>query len=268
MRIIDKIIYWFFSLIILILSILIIFLTLNMFGVAQDIAVIPYSFLDFIEKNPKPRHITLIISTITLLLAIKGMFFQSRRKKVDSDGVLLENASGKLSISKDTLESIVRNITYEEDGLESINPIIYLDNNNNLIVRADVVVEADANIKNISLSLQEQIKQNIKFVTDLDVSNVDINVQNISNKKNRKNRKTYKETKEIKMLKKENEKLEKVAEEKEKENIKLKQQNKNILKQEENKKEIQESKNNKLDNKQDKKENNTKEKSELEIVIK
>ena len=51
------------------------------------------------------------VSTVLILLALKGLFFTSKPESKGKEGVILENTSGKLVISKESLEYLISNVT-------------------------------------------------------------------------------------------------------------------------------------------------------------
>lgn len=126
--------------------------------------------------------VMLVISLIIILLAIKCLFFGSKVKKDKSDGILLENANGKLLITKETLENLVSGVSKNIIGTESITSKVILDKENNLSVLITITIDQDANIKDLSNLLQTTIKDAIKQTADLDVKEVNVKVKNINMK--------------------------------------------------------------------------------------
>lgn len=126
--------------------------------------------------------VMLVISLIIILLAIKCLFFGSKVKKDKSDGILLENANGKLLITKETLENLVSGVSKTIIGTESITSKVILDKENNLSVLITITIDQDANIKDLSNLLQTTIKDAIKQTADLDVKEVNVKVKNINMK--------------------------------------------------------------------------------------
>ena len=97
-------------------------------------------------------------------------------------GILLENDNGKLLISKDTLENIASSVVKEFENAENITSRIELDKENNVKVFVTLTVRSNTVIKDLSNSLQFQIKEAIKTSLDLDVKEVNIRVKNIASK--------------------------------------------------------------------------------------
>ena len=101
--------------------------------------------------------------------------------------LILENESGKLIISKESLESLIAGVGKEIEGVESVASRTFIDSEKNVIVEVNVVVGREAVLKEISAELQRNVKSALKQTADLDVRFVNIKIKNISNKKSKKN---------------------------------------------------------------------------------
>jgi uncharacterized alkaline shock family protein YloU len=125
----------------------------------------------------------LVVITICILLSIKGIFFKSKKENLGKDGIVLENASGKLVISKESLENLVASVAKEIPGAEAVSSRTILDKDRNLKVYVTTVVSRDMMLKDVSSTLQAKIKEAMKQTADLDVKEVNIRIKNISSKK-------------------------------------------------------------------------------------
>ena len=174
MKILEKITLIVYSNIMLILSIiacLLIFGWLDI-SLAGDIV---YKVL----VGETSSKIVLGISIVFILLSIKCIFFDSASKEQikDRQGVLLQNESGKLLISKETIENF--------QSAEDVTTRVELDNDNNVKVYVNLIINSDAVIKELSSNLQNKIKEKIKNATDLDVKEVNITVKKVAEKENK-----------------------------------------------------------------------------------
>lgn len=127
--------------------------------------------------------ITLAVTIILLLLAIKCIFFGAKKEDDGRNGVTLENTAGKLVISRESLENLIANVVKDVQGIEAISSRTILDRNNNLIVYVTTLVSKDMMIKEVSSQIQEKIKEALNKTADLEVKQVNIKVKNITNKK-------------------------------------------------------------------------------------
>ena len=178
MKIIEKISLVLFSTIMLILSVVVALLTFGWLDV-QTIADLMVNALN----NNVSSNLLLGLSILFILMAIKCIFFSSTDKetvKADfKNGILLENADGKLLITRETIENLVNNIVKGFDSAEDITTKIELDNENNLVVYVNLSVRENANIKELSTNLQTKIKETVKKTSDLVVKEVNIKVKDV-----------------------------------------------------------------------------------------
>lgn len=175
MKLIDRIIYFIFS------SIIFVIIALAIMGLydiefAKNIIINLVGYLkDFSAMN---MGTILIISVIIEIMAIKGMFFQSGKEE-RRDAIILENSSGKLIISRKTLENLVKDIANNVDGVENAIAKVMVEKDTDLAILIDIVVK-EGSIKDITKKLQEEVKMSIKKASDLNVSEVNVNIKNIN----------------------------------------------------------------------------------------
>ena len=99
------------------------------------------------------------------------------------DGILLENDSGKLLVSKDTIESLTNAVVRNFETAQNVMTKVELDNDNNVSIYITLFVYPDAVIKDLTASLQKNIKETIKKSLDLEVKDVNVRIKNITVKK-------------------------------------------------------------------------------------
>ncbi len=171
MKIIERIALVIYSYIILILATI---LSLIILGLLDA------SFIQNIIENMIQADIAiLVINIVLILLSIRCIFFDSRDKKSEKDkqGILLKNESGKLLISKEAIENLTNSVIKEFESIEQINTKTTIDKENNLIITVNLVVGQNIIIKELSVNLQNKIKDTIKTALDLDVKEVNIKVK-------------------------------------------------------------------------------------------
>lgn len=179
MKILDKIGLIVFSNFILIISIII---CLLIFGWLTPETV--YDITKLALNDPVTTNVTLGISIVCIVLAIKCIFFSTDKNEINGikDGILLQNSDGQLVISKATLEELVNNIVKGFDSAQDVSSKIVLDEEKNLIVYVTLNVKENAVIKELSNNLQTKIKSAIKKTSDLEVKEVNISVKDLNTK--------------------------------------------------------------------------------------
>ena len=179
MKILEKITLIIYSYVMLILSIL---ACLLVFGWLEPELV--GGIVNNILSGDISGKIVLGVSVVFILLSIKCIFFDSTSKEQikERQGVLLENESGKLMISKETIENLVNSVAKGFESTEDVTTRVELDKENNVRVYANLVVSSEAVIKDLSAKLHTSIKDKIKKATDLEVNEVNITVKKVADK--------------------------------------------------------------------------------------
>ena len=177
MKIIERISLTLFSMIILILSMVIMFV---IFG-WLDASVIS-SCLTYVINIPAASNTVMVLLVIFILFAIKCIFFDSasRDKNKIREGVLLENEAGKLLISKDTIESLTESVVKEFESAEDIISKVILNKDNTIRIEIMMHTHPDAIIKDLSKNLQTKIKDTIKKSLGLEVKEINLKIKDIA----------------------------------------------------------------------------------------
>lgn len=179
MKILEKITLIIYSNIILILSIILCLLIFNWL----DISLVE-NIINSLIIGETSSKILLGLSVAFILLSIKCIFFDSTSKEEikERQGVLLQNESGKLLISKETIENLVNSVALNFQNAEDVTTRVELDSENNVKVYVNLIVNEEAIIKELSSKLQQKIKEKIKTATDLEVKEVNITVKKVAAK--------------------------------------------------------------------------------------
>ncbi len=179
MKTLEKITLIIYSNIMLILSVI---LCLLVFG-WLDMDLVGNMMYNIIAGDTSSK-IVLGVSVVFILLSIKCIFFDatSREQIKERQGVLLENESGKLMISKETIENLVNSVALNFQSAEDVTTRVELDRENNVKVYVNLIINSNAIIKDLSANLQTKIKEKIKTATDLEVKEVNITVKKVAPK--------------------------------------------------------------------------------------
>ena len=180
MKFLEKVTLIIYSNIMLILSIIACLLIFGWLD-AELVGNIAYKMI----VGDMSSKILLGLSVLFILLSIKCVFFDSTSKEQikERQGVLLENESGKLMISKETIENLVNSVALNFQSAEEVVTRVELDKENNVKVYINLTISSEAIIKDLSANLQTKIKEKIKTATDLEVKEVNITVKKVAAKK-------------------------------------------------------------------------------------
>ena len=177
----ERVISVIFSVVVLILS------TILMLTIGGVLA--PYfgaNTMAWIVESNFLSKILFVLALVFFVLSLREIIFGKKPEPEGKEGIILENESGKLVISKECLEGLVAGVGRELTGTESISSRTYLDLEKNVTVDINIVVNKDISIKEISNELQKRVRAALKQTVDLDVKYVNIKIKNISNKKVKK----------------------------------------------------------------------------------
>lgn len=179
MKFLERLSLAIFSIIILALALI---MCLMVFGWIK-IGTIVYA-LQLALSVPTAVNTILVVSIILILLAIKCIFFSSKEKEEKTEGILLENENGKLLISVNTIENLVKGVVLGFSNVKSSNCKISLDKQaNNVKVDLNLTVGADTVIKELSVNIQDRIKEVVKNTTELEIKQINIRIKDIDNSK-------------------------------------------------------------------------------------
>ena len=177
MKFIEKTCLSLFSIIILTLSLVLSLMLFNWLDVANA-----YYLLKYLISNPTATNISLGVAIVLMLLSLKCIFFASYNKEKNEkvEGIMLENESGKLLISIETIENLVKGVIAGFENVKSTNCKVKLDKQiNNVTIDLNLVVSPDTIIKDVSTNLQTRVKEVIKTTTEIDVKQINIKIKNI-----------------------------------------------------------------------------------------
>lgn len=176
MKTLDRIILCVFSVIILLVAMISSFL---IFGWADVTTV--YILITDALKDATTCNILIGINIVLILLAIKGIFFESadKEEKMSNDGILLQNDDGKLLVTRDTITGIVNNVVAGFESVKKCQSKIILDGDNNLSIVLTIEVADNAIIKELSNNIQIRVKDSIKKSLDVEVKSLDIRVRDM-----------------------------------------------------------------------------------------
>lgn len=181
MKILEQIALTVFSVLILALSLTLCLILFNWVDTSNV-----YLVMQYLKSTQTLTNVSLIVSIVLMLLAVKCIFFPAyaKEKEQKAEGILLENESGKLLISIETIENLVKGVVTGFPNVKSVNCKVKLDKSvNNVVIDMNLIVANDTVIKELSANLQNKIKEVIKKTTEIEVKAVNVRIKNIEAQK-------------------------------------------------------------------------------------
>lgn len=174
MKKLDKVILILFSVLILVQSVFVMCLIAG--WIKLDVVGRFFNLL-FIKKDS--YKIILGVEIVLALLAIKCIFFDGSPKEEKNNGILMQNDNGKLLISKTTIENIVQSVIKGFESVTNVDVSVDVNTLNDLIVNVNLSVGKDVIIKDLTLNMQNKIKEAIKKTSDLEVKSVNVKIKDV-----------------------------------------------------------------------------------------
>ncbi len=176
MKFLERFTLVIYSLIILILSIILSLLIFNWMKYS--------TFTDMLKAlitGAVSSKIALGVCVVFILLSIKCIFFDEKSKEVikEAQGIMLKNENGKLMISKETIENMVKNTVIGFENIKQCNTKIEVNEENLLKITLFLEVTENVIIKELANNLQLKIKEEVKKISDLDVQEVNVKIMNL-----------------------------------------------------------------------------------------
>ena len=183
MKFLERFTLVIYSLIILILSVILSLLIFNW----MDFEVVT-NMVEALITGSLSSKITLGVCVVFILLSIKCMFFDESSKDAvkEAQGILLKNENGKLMISRETIDNMVKNAVTGFENVKQCNTKIDVTEENQLNITLFLVVNENVVIKELASNLQTKIKEDVKKISDLDVQEVNVKVMSLQDTKKSK----------------------------------------------------------------------------------
>ena len=180
MKFLDKLGLVLFSIIIMVLAIVACIVAAGWLELT-----IVTDYLRYVISNDLPSKITIVVSIVLIIYAMRCIFFNSftKEEQKGKESIFLENENGKLLVSRDTIENITNTVVKNFDSAETVMTKVDFDATNNLSVYITLFVKPETVIKDLAAKLQEDVKKAIKNSIDVDIKSVNIRIKNIITKK-------------------------------------------------------------------------------------
>lgn len=171
MSITNRILLFFYSLSIALISIIFLFLPLNIFSSYFELVI------DFITKD----WITSIIALVLFIVSIKLMLSSISFRQMSIEKSVSKKADwGRLSISYNTIEQLAYQSAKKVEGIRQISISVH---NKNDEISLNIIANFmnDINIPNTIDELQTQVKNYVENISGITIKEVNIVVDEINN---------------------------------------------------------------------------------------
>jgi len=180
MKIIDRMISFVFSLVMLALSIILILTGIGIVAPENIIEIIEnYVFESSIISQGIFNPIT-IAGIVLLLLSLKTTIFISKNN--NKSPIIVTNKSGDVQISQDTIVSTARNIVFTYKEIKDAKISMTKKGKKGVVIYVIALVYSNTNIKDLISDMQNEILETIDSSIGVKVLKVNIKVKNVYGK--------------------------------------------------------------------------------------
>lgn len=176
MKLLDKLINFIFSLAMIIISVVILLVMFNL--TTPDFV---NGVLNDYLWNSEYRMVVIISSIVTLLAALKTTIFLADFKKKRKLPITVSTDNGNIQIAHETIESTAKAVAKNYEEVKDVNAKM-VGKNKGVEIYMTILVSQDTNIRALTRSIQDEVKNKIHETTGVLVLNTDIKVKNIVEK--------------------------------------------------------------------------------------
>ncbi len=178
MRVLDRIISFLFSIIMLMVSILLILVGARM--------VEPQMIMDFLANTVFNKQIIAqgianpitIAGFVLLLLSLKTTVCMSLFKVPAKAPISVKTKDGVVQIAPETIINTARATTMMYESVKDCH-VSVIRKGKGVIVREDLQIFADTTVKELTEQIQKEVKEKVSTTTGIYVYDVDIQIKNI-----------------------------------------------------------------------------------------
>nr|WP_282580189.1 alkaline shock response membrane anchor protein AmaP [Natroniella sulfidigena] len=159
----------------LLFTVILILLSLTMIGLSVELISSQYLF-EFV-KGLENRIEVGILGLIFFLMSVRILQLLFRRKKSKS-ALIKSSKSGKIMISLEAINNLVKNLVRQEDEVIEIDSVLKAEEKG-VHISLKLAVISETNVPQLSQRLQEVIKEQVTESTGVKVGQVEILVKEL-----------------------------------------------------------------------------------------
>lgn len=176
MKYLDRFINFVFSLVILVVSATIVFISAGFveFNVATN-------YINETLFSTENNTITCIVSIIVFIASLKTTIFLSKTSPKKKVAIMVDTENGKVQIASETVENTAKNIAKSYDSVKDVQ-VKMVKERKGVVIYMALLVYPHTNIIELSSKVQDEVKEAIQSTTGVKVNNVDIKIKNLADK--------------------------------------------------------------------------------------
>jgi len=182
MRLLDGIISFLFSVIMLLVAIILVLVgtgTINPQMILDTLG--EYVFNPEVLTSRIFNPVT-IAGIVLFLAALKTTIFHSFFKDKRKTSIKVKTKNGEVEIAQDTIINIAKNATLSFDNVKEVQAKMY-KKCKSVVIDESIQVYSDTNIRELTDAIQNEVKEKITSTTGVNVTKVSTRIKGISNSK-------------------------------------------------------------------------------------
>lgn len=176
MKYLDRFINFVFSLVILVVSATIVFISAGFveFNVATN-------YINETLFSTENNTITCIVSIIVFIASLKTTIFLSKTSPKKKVAIMVDTENGKVQIASETVENTAKNVAKSYDSVKDVQ-VKMVKERKGVVIYMALLVYPHTNIIELSSKVQDEVKEAVQSTTGVKVNNVDIKIKNLADK--------------------------------------------------------------------------------------
>lgn len=147
--------------------------------VAIPFRLIPYYAVINVAYDMYHNWYYSLIGVLLLLISLKLLLSGITSDRKNLKGIIKPAEFGDIKISTETFESLSLRVAKQISGIKDVKIAVYLGDGN-ITIHAKLLVMPDVNIPKIVGEVQSSIKSYIEKITEIDVKEVKVSVDNVA----------------------------------------------------------------------------------------
>lgn len=178
MRIIDRIISFIFSLIMLVFSIVLILVGFRVIEPQLIIDILSTRFFSRDIINAEMFNVVAITGIVLLLASLKTTIFLSLFKIKSKAPIIVKTKNGEIQIAQETILNTAKSATLAFENVREVQNKM-VKKGRGVVIYEIIQVYVNANIRELTADIQESVKNVVFSTTGVSVYDVNIKIKNV-----------------------------------------------------------------------------------------
>ncbi len=130
-------------------------------------------------NSPFGRLVLIIVFSLLLLAGLR-LFTLTVNRHAFKHALVQQTPYGKVRVSLVAIENLIKKAVRQIKGVRDVKALVTSRENNGILVQVKLIVNPEVSIPTISVEIQQTIKDYVMDVVGIEVSDINIGIENIS----------------------------------------------------------------------------------------